>query len=72
MSGFTERQVRAGVEMNTCRGTSYFVDISWCLKANKIEGNIRTVSKEIRRKRTTHAAGIFIGENPLGTNPVCH
>jgi hypothetical protein len=54
MSGFTERRVRAGMERNTWGGTSYFVDIAWCLKANKIEGNIRTVSMEIRRKCTKY------------------
>ena len=70
--GFAEIQVKVGMARNTCGGTSYeyFVDIAWCFKANKIEGNTRAVSMEIRRKSTQHAAGIFIGENPLGTTIV--
>jgi len=39
MFGFAEIQVKVGMERNTCGGTSYFVDIAWCFKANKIEGN---------------------------------
>jgi hypothetical protein len=70
MLGFTEIQVKVGMERNTCGGTSYFVDIAWCCKANKIEENTRTVSMEIRRKGTQHAIGIFIGQNPLGTTTV--
>jgi len=70
MSGFTERQVKVGMERNTCEGTSCIVDIAWCFKASKIEGNTRRVSMEIRRKCTQHAAGIFVGENPLGTTIV--
>jgi hypothetical protein len=57
------------MEKNMCGGTSYFVDIAWCFNENKIEGNTRTLSMEIR-KCTQHAAGIFLGDYPSGTTIV--